>query len=245
MPNSNSFLQLGSIEVLVAYKPIKNLHLAVLPPDGRVRVSVPKDMNEDAIRTMLALRLPWIKKQKQKFKAQARQTKREYISGESVYFMGKKYKLEILYKDEPPKVYTKGKTKIILQIRPNTSVEKKEEVFNDWLRGELKPIIANMVNTWEKKLNVRALSWQIKQMKTRWGTCNNRKQTLLFNLELAKKSISCIEYVVVHELAHLLERSHNKRFIKILDTNLPKWKSLKSDLNRFILSYQEWDSHGN
>jgi predicted metal-dependent hydrolase len=240
MPNSNAFLQLGSIDVLVVYKPIKHLHLTLLPPDGRVRVSVPLDMNENAIRTMLALRLPWIKQQQKKYKSQARQTIREYISGESVYFMGKKYKLEIQYKDEVPQVYIKGKTKIILQVRPNASVAKKDEVFNDWLREQLKPVIAALVNTWEQKLNVHALSWQIKQMKTRWGTCNDKKRTILFNLELAKKPILCIEYVVVHELTHLIERTHNDKFTKILDVNLPKWKSLKDELNRFILSYQEW-----
>jgi predicted metal-dependent hydrolase len=241
MQNSNSFLQLGSIEALVVYKPIKNLHLTILPPNGRVRISAPLDMNENAIRTMLALRLPWIKKQQLKYKTQARQTKREYISGESVYFFGKKYKLEIIHKNEAPAVYIKGKTKIILQVRSGVSVNKKSEIFNDWLRGELKPIIAQMVEHWKKKLNVQVEAWQIKQMKTRWGTCNNKKQTILFNLELAKKPVGCIEYVVLHELAHLIERSHNDKFIKILDDNLPKWRSLKADLNRFILSYQKWD----
>ncbi len=240
MSNSNVFLQLGSIEVLVVYKSIKNLHLTLLPPDGRVRVSVPLDMNEDAIRTMLALRLPWIKQQQKKYKSQARQTKREYVSGESVYFLGKKYKLEIIYKNEVPRVYIKGKTKIILQVRPDASVAKKDEVFNNWLRGELKPIIVALVSTWEKKLKVKAELWQIKKMKTRWGTCNDKKRVVLFNLELAKKPVLCIEYVVVHELVHLIERSHNDKFMKILDTNLPKWRSLKDELNRFILSYQDW-----
>lgn len=241
MKNSSSYLQLGSIEALIIYKPIKNLHLAVLPPDGRVRVSAPIGMNENAIRTMLAVKLPWIKQQQKKFRAQERQTKREYISGETVYFLGRKYKLELIYKDEAPKVFIKGKTKIILQTRPNTTVDKKAEVFNDWLRQELKPIITELVTVWQKKLKVQVKSWQIKEMKTKWGTCNNRNKTILFNLELAKKPIACIEYVVVHELTHLIERTHNEHFINVLDTNLPKWRSIKDDLNRFILSYQNWN----
>ena len=241
MVNSSSYLQLGSIEALVIYKPIKHLHLAVLPPDGRVRVSAPLDMNENAIRSMLAVKLPWIKQQQKSFKAQDRQTKREYVSGEAIYFMGRKYKLELIYKDETPKVFLKGKTKIILQTRPDASADKKSEVFNDWLRRELKPLLTELVEIWQKKLNVQAKSWQVKEMKTKWGTCNHKNKTILFNLELAKKPITCIEYVVVHELAHLIERTHNERFIQILDANLPKWQSTKADLNRFILSYQNWD----
>ena len=241
MSNSSSYLQLGSIEVLVVYKPIKNLHLTILPPDGRVRVSAPENMNENTIRTMLAVKLPWIKQQQKKFRAQERQTKREYLSGETVYFLGRKYKLELTYKDEAPKVFIKGKTKIILQTRPNATVDKKAEVFNDWLRQELKPIITELVTVWKTKLKVQVKSWQIKEMKTKWGTCNNRNKTILFNLELAKKPIACIEYVVVHELTHLIERTHNEHFINVLDTNLPKWRSIKDDLNRFILSYQNWN----
>lgn len=242
MSNSSSYLQLGSIEVLVVYKPIKNLHLTILPPDGRVRVSAPENMNENTIRTMLAVKLPWIKQQQKKFRAQERQTKREYLSGETVYFLGRKYKLELIYKDEAPKVFIKGKTKIILQTRPNATVDKKAEVFNDWLRQELKPIITELVTVWKKKLKVQVKSWQIKEMKTKWGTCNNINKTILFNLELAKKPIACIEYVVVHELTHLIERTHNEHFINVLDTNLPKWRSIKDDLNRFILSYQNWNN---
>ena len=241
MKNSSSYLQLGSIEALIIYKPIKNLHLAVLPPDGRVRVSAPIGMNENAIRTMLAVKLPWIKQQQKKFRAQERQTKREYLSGETVYFLGRKYKLELAYKDEAPKVFIKGKMKIILQTRSNATVDKKAEVFNDWLRQELKPIITELVTVWKKKLKVQVKSWQIKEMKTKWGTCNNINKTILFNLELAKKPIACIEYVVVHELTHLIERTHNEHFINVLDTNLPKWRSIKDDLNRFILSYQNWN----
>ena len=242
MKNSSSYLQLGSIEALIIYKPIKNLHLAVLPPDGRVRVSAPIGMNENAIRTMLAVKLPWIKQQQKKFRAQERQTKREYLSGETVYFLGRKYKLELAYKDEAPKVFIKGKMKIILQTRSNATVDKKAEVFNDWLRQELKPIITELVTVWKKKLKVQVKSWQIKEMKTKWGTCNNINKTILFNLELAKKPIACIEYVVVHELTHLIERTHNEHFINVLDTNLPKWRSIKDDLNRFILSYQNWNN---
>ncbi len=236
----NSYLQLGPIEALIVRKPVKNLHLSILPPNGWVRVTAPQNMNDDAIRTLLALRLPWIKKQQAKFSGQQRQTKRDYVSGESHYFLGKRYKLEVIYKDEPSNITIKGKNKIILQVKPKTSVKKKQEIITDWYREELHIVLNELVDKWQKKIGVEASSWSIKQMKTRWGTCNHETAKVLFNLELSKKPISCIEYVVVHELVHLIERKHTERFVALVAKHLPKWKSLKDELNSFILSYDEW-----
>jgi predicted metal-dependent hydrolase len=238
--NTNSFLQLGTVEVSVVRKPVKNLHLSVLPPNGWVRVTAPVSMKDDAIRTLLALRLPWIKKQQAKFTGQERQARRDYITGESHYFFGKRYRLELVYKDEAPLVFFKGKSKIVLQVRPESSVVKRQEVMTEWYRQELHKVVDGLVTKWQKKMGVRANFWGIKRMKTRWGTCNHKQKRILINLELVKKPVVCTEYVVVHELLHLVERKHNDRFTVLMTKYLPKWKSLKEELNKFILSYEEW-----
>jgi predicted metal-dependent hydrolase len=230
-----STLTVGSQEVLVHFKPIKNLHLSVMPPNGTVKVSAPLKMSENEIQQMLALKLPWIKKQQKKFHDQARQTPREYVSGETHYFLGQPYRLEVIEKNEAAKVFICGKSKLVLQIRPNTPAEKRAEILNGWYRAELRGVLEKMLVGWQEKIGKSFAGWKIKEMKTRWGTCNQRKQTALFNLELAKKPLPCVEYVVVHELAHLIERKHNDRFKAILDQHLPKWRSLKEELNRFIL----------
>jgi predicted metal-dependent hydrolase len=238
--STNSYLQLGTVEALVVRKPIKNLHLSVLPPNGWVRISAPERMKDDAIRTLIALRLPWIKKQQAKFAGQERQTKRDYVSGESHYFFGKRYRLELVYKDDVPAVSLKGKNKIVLQVRPKSSVAKRHEVMLDWYRQELHKAVDDLIAKWQKKLGVRANFWAIKRMKTRWGTCNHKRGRILINLELAKKPLACTEYVVVHELLHLVEKKHNDKFVALMTKHLPKWKSIKEELNRFILSYEEW-----
>ncbi len=238
--STNSYLQLGTIEALVVRKPIKNLHLSVLPPNGWVRVTAPAGMKDDAIRTLLALRLPWIKKQQIKFFNQERQTKREFVFGESHYFLGRRYRLEVSFKNATQKVYVKGGNKIILQVRQGNTTEKRKEIMMEWYRKELRPIIEELVYKWEQKTGVKSESWSIRQMKTRWGTCNHKTGKLLFNLELAKKPINCIEYVVVHELLHLVENKHNKNFVDLMEKYLPKWQSIKNDLNSCILSFEEW-----
>jgi predicted metal-dependent hydrolase len=238
--STNSYLQLGSIEVLIVRKPVKNLHLSILPPAGRVRVTSPERMKDDAIRTLLATRLPWIKKQQRKFAGQERQTKRGYLSGESHYFFGKRHRLELLYKPEVPSVALKGKNKIILQVRPKSSIVKRQEVLTKWYREQLYPVVEELMTKWQQEIGVKANSWSIKQMKTRWGTCNHKTARVLINLELAKKPIACIEYVVVHELLHIIEKKHDERFVALMNKYFPKWRSVKEELNRFILSHEEW-----
>ena len=238
--NTNSHLQLGTVEALVVRKPIKNLHLSVLPPNGWVRVTAPHGMKDDAIRTLIVLRLPWIKKQQAKFSGQERQTKREYVSGESHYLFGKRYRLELVHKDEVPAVSLKGKSKIVLQVRQNSLVAKRHEVMIEWYRQELHTVVSELIDKWQKLIGVEASHWGIKRMKTRWGTCNHERGRIMINLELAKKSITCTEYVVVHELLHLIEKKHNDKFIALMTKHIPKWKSIKEDLNSFILSYEDW-----
>lgn len=238
--STNSYLQLGSIEVLVVRKPIKNLHLSVLPPAGRVRVASPENMKDDAIRTLIATRLPWIKRQQNKFVCQERQTKRDYVSGESHYFFGKRYRLELVYKDAVPDVFLKGNNKMILQVRPKSPAAKRHEVMAEWYRKQLHPVVSGFMDKWQEKIGVKATHWGIMQMKTRWGTCNNKLARILFNLELAKKPSPCVEYVVVHELLHLIEKKHNDKFATLMSGYIPKWRSIKEELNSFVLSYEEW-----
>lgn len=240
MSTNSCLLQIGSMEVLVVRKPIKNLHLSILPPDGKIRVSSPLQMKDDAIRTLIATRISWIRKQKAKFAAQTRQTPREFVSGEDHYFFGQRYRLEVLHKDEPPKVFLKGKNRIILQVRPNTTLERREEIMMDWYRGELRPVAEDLLKKWQKTIGVQVRLWGIKKMKTRWGTCNQKALRILLNLELIKKPSGCIEYVIVHELLHLIEKKHNENFVKLMTKHLPNWRSRKEELNRFILSHEEW-----
>lgn len=240
--STSSYLQLGSIEVLVVRKPVKNLHLSVLPPSGHVRVTSPENMKDDAIRTLIVTRLPWIKKQQGKFIGQERQTKRGYVSGESHYFFGKRYRLELICDEATPTVSLKGKNKIILQVRPKSPVGKRHEVMTEWYREQLHSVIDKMMVKWQKKIGVDAAHWGIKQMKTRWGTCNHKRARILINLELTKKPIACVEYVVVHELLHLKEKKHNEKFVALMTKYIPKWRSIKDELNSFMLSYEEWEN---
>ena len=240
MSTNQSLLQVGGIEAVVLYKPVKNLHLNVLPPVGKVRVTAPQNMNDDAIRTFLATRISWIKKMQAKFKGQERQTPREYLSGETYYFFGKKYKLEVSEMDVTPSIEIKGKTKILLYIRPKTNTLRREETMQDWYRDELRVFLEKAIDKCERKIGVKVNDWGIRRMKTRWGTCNYKRKKVLFNLELAKKPENCIEYVVLHELLHLIEEKHSEKFTALLNKYMPKWKNEKEELNRLILSHEEW-----
>src|ERR1700687_2301281 len=239
MSTNSCLLQIGSIEVLVVRKPIKNLHLAVLPPTGKVRVSSPLHMKDDAIRSLIATRIPWIRKQRAKFAAQERETPREYLSGETHYVLGRPHRLEVVYEDSPPSARVKGKNRIVLQVRRNSSPVRREEVLMEWYRNELRGISEELMGRWQNRIGVAARSWGIKRMKTRWGTCNQKAGRIWLNLELIKKPLVCIEYVVVHELLHLIEKKHSDRFVALMTKHLPRWRSLKEELNRFMLSHEE------
>lgn len=241
MSTNSCMLQVGNIEALVIHKPIKNLHLSVLPPLGKVRVSAPIAMKDDAIRILLATRLLWIKRQQEKFKTQERQTPREYVSGESHYYWGKRYRLEVIYNDKPSGVTLKGKDKIILSVRPNSDRAKREQVMMDWYRKELRGIANGLIEHWQKTINVRVKEWGIKRMKTRWGTCNQKAGRIWLNLELAKKPEHCLDFIIAHEMTHLLERGHNNRFKAHMDKFIPRWRQYKEELNQSILSYELWD----
>jgi len=197
-------------------------------------------MKDDAIRTLLATKLGWINKHKARFNSQLRQTPRQYVSGESHYFLGRRYRFEVVHEDRPARVELKGKNKIVLFVRPESSVVRREQAMLEWYRKELRVLAAELLAKWQTKIGVQPSTWGIKRMKTRWGTCNQKAGRIWLNLELAKKPISSIEYVVVHELLHLIEKKHNERFVALMNQHLPKWRSEKQELNRFILSHEEW-----
>lgn len=234
-------INVSDVTIDVVRKAIKNIHLAVYPPTGRVRIAAPLQINDDAIRLFAISKLGWIKRRRRKFEGQERISPREYKNRESHYFQGKRYLLNIIEADAPPKVVLKNKTYIALYIRPNTYRAKRHEIMSEWYRLQLKKQIPELVKKWEKIMNVKVGEWQVKLMKTKWGSCNIEKKRIWLNLELAKKPLNCLEFIVVHEMAHLLERHHNDRFLYYMDGYLPNWKRLKTELNKLPVSHAEWN----
>ena len=234
-----SDLQLGELTIQVIQKDIKNVHLSVYPPDGKVKVSAPSSMPLDNLRVFVISKLTWIRKQQQKLQAQARETARDYVERESHYFKGERYLLKIIEHKHPPKVVLDHST-MMLYIRRNTATEKRAAILNEWYRGQLKQQIPDLIQKYEKLMDVSVKEFGVKKMKTKWGTCNPVAQRIWLNLELAKKPIELLEYVVVHEMVHLLERSHNRRFVLLMDKFMPKWKFYKDELNRLPISHVNW-----
>jgi len=230
----------SQLSIDVVRKDIKNMHLAVYPPTGRVRIAAPLRVNDEAVRLFAISKIGWIRKNQRKFESQDRQSPRQFKERESHYFQGKRYLLRVIEQESSPKVVFKTKTYIDLYIRPNSKIEQKQTILNQWYRSELKKLIPPIIEKWEKKMDVTVEDWQVKQMKTKWGTCNIEKKRIWINLELAKKPILCLEYIVVHEMIHLLERKHNDRFLALIERFMPQWKFYKEELNRLPVSHGEW-----
>lgn len=235
-----SQITVSNITVDVVRKDIKNMHLAVYPPTGRVRIAAPVRMSDDAIRLFAISKLGWIKRNQRKFESQERVPPREYKERESHYFQGHRYLLRIKETDGAGYVDLTGKTYLDLYVRKNASFENKQRVINEWHRTELKNMLPDMIEDWENKIGVKVEACTIKQMKTKWGSCNIEKKRILLNLELAKKPIRCLEYILVHEMIHLLERNHNDRFRNCMDKFLPNWKQIKDELNKIPVSHADW-----
>lgn len=228
-------ITVNRIPVEVEWKEIKNIHLTVYPPDARVHISAPMNMQKDSIRLYIITKLGWINKRIEMILNQARQTGREYVSGENHYYKGIRYRLNVVYQQAPPAVSFNGTQFINLYIREGSNIEKRAEVMREWYRSELKATLPPIIEKWEEILKAKANHWEVKQMKTLWGSCNHKTKRLIFNLELIKKPTHCIEYIVAHEMTHLVERLHNSRFTAILDAHIPNWRMLKDELNEFII----------
>jgi len=230
---------LGKMSVDVVQKDIKNIHLSVHPPSGRVRISAPLRLDLDTIRVFAVSKISWIKKQQNKLRSQNREAPRDYITRESHFFLGKRYLLEVIEENAPANVILKHET-IELHVRLGTSTEKRRTILEGWYRRQLKEIVSEMIVKWEKKIRVSVNQFGIKKMRTRWGTCNIQAKRVWLNLELAKKPRHSLEYILVHEMMHLLERHHNERFVAYMDKFIPNWRSYKEELNRLPISHTDW-----
>lgn len=233
-------ITVSNIKIDVVRKDIKNIHLAVYPPTGRVRIAAPIRVNEDAIRLFAVSKLGWIRRHQRKFEGQERLSPREYKNRESHYFQGKRYLLNVIEAEAPPKVVLRSKTYMDLYVRPETPIAKRHEIMNEWNRDQLKKQIPALIEKWEKRLDITLKDWRVKLMKTKWGSCSRECGRIWINLELAKKPIHCLEYIIVHEMVHLVERHHNDRFLTYMDSYLPNWKQIKTELNILPVSHADW-----
>lgn len=234
-------ITVSGINVQIVRKEIKNLHLAVYPPNGHVRVAVPVNITDDNVRLAVVSKLSWIKKQQQDFKDQPRQTERLYISGECHYYLGKQYRLEVIEREGKPEVQHLKSGKIKIFVKPGASVATKEKLITQWYRGQLKAAIPSLLDKWQPKVGKYTADWGIKKMRTKWGSCNIEQRRIWLNLELAKKPLECLEYILVHELVHLHERNHNERFKALMDQLLPNWPARRKLLNTAPLAHEHWE----
>lgn len=237
----SSFIEVAGIKVEVVRKAIKHLHIAVYPPHGRVRLAAPIWVKNEAIRLAILERLAWIKRHQEKFADQPRQSEREMVNGETHWFQGRKYRLDVRDVSGREAVILTGLATIGLAVHPGSNAERRLEVLDRWYRKQLKLALVPILAKWEQILGVKATSWGVRKMRTRWGSCNPVAKRLWFNLELAKKSSECLEYVVVHELVHLLERHHNVRFKDFMNHFLPQWPRIRDELNASPLGHEPWE----
>ena len=232
-------LSLGDVTVEVVLKNIKNIHLSVYPPTGRVRISAPIRTEPDAIRLFALSKLGWIRAQQRKIQAQPRETTREYLERESHYVWGKRYLLELHEHRAAPKVEISHKA-LELWVKPETPSDTRAALLEGWYRDRLREVAGPLIATWQTKLDVEVESLVVRRMKTRWGSCTPARRSIRLNTDLAKKPPMCLEYVVVHELVHLLEPSHNRRFVSLMNEHLPNWAACRDELNRLPVRHENW-----
>ncbi len=223
-------LNIDGVVIDVVVKKIRNVRLGVYPPDGRVKLSVPKRLNPDLAKAFVVSKLPWIKKQQARLRDMARQAPRTLVDGEFQYLFGRKYTLKVVDNKSAGGVVVSG-TALELHIRKNTSVVGRRKIMSEWYRSELKKAIPGLMRKWEARIGVSASGFGVKSMKTRWGSCNRRTRMIWINLELARRSEIFLEYVIVHELVHLLEPGHNDRFRKYMSEFIPEWRKYRRELN--------------
>ena len=233
-------IEVSGLSVEVVRKDIKHFYIGVHPPSGRVRVSAPLRFDDETVRMAVISRLGWIRRKQAAFAKQERQSQREFVTGESHYFAGKRYLLDVTEHNRPPTVHLLNNTKIGLSVRPGTDRAKREAIFHRWYRQQLHAQVPPLLTKWEPKLGVSVNEVRIKRMKTLWGSCNVEAKRIWLNLELAKKPNSCLVYVLVHEMVHLLEREHSDRFRELMDRFLPQWRSYRDELNRAPLAHESW-----
>ncbi len=232
-------IKLGEITVDVVKKGIKNIHLSVYPPTGQVRISAPFRMDLDNIRVFAITKLGWIKSQQQKLCEQARETPREYLNRESHYVWGKRYLLTVSESDQSSFVELKH-NRMLLRVRPGTDEYKKQAIVAKWYRVQLRQVVPLLIAKWEPLICVKVEQFFVQRMKTKWGSCNSGTHSIRLNTDLAKKPQECLEYIVVHEMVHILEPTHNARFVAQMDRFMPNWQFYREVLNRLPVRHEHW-----
>lgn len=232
-------VELGDIDVDVVLKDIKNVHLSVHPPTGRVRIAAPSRMNMETIRLFAISRLDWIKRQQRKLRDQERETPREYLERESHYVWGKRYLLSVVEADEPPFIELTAK-RMQLHVRPHSDRSKRRQIMEDWYRDQVRTAAAELITRWTPRIGVSVARLYVRRMKTRWGSCNSRAAAIRLNTDLAKKPRECLEYITVHEMIHILEPTHNDRFRTLMTRHMPDWEIRRQVLNRLPVRHEEW-----
>jgi predicted metal-dependent hydrolase len=232
-------LQLGEIAVEVVLKGIKNIHLSVYPPAGKVRISAPSRMTLDTIRVFAISKLGWIKQQQEKLRQQERETPREYLDRESHFVWGKRYLLKLIECDEPPSIELKH-SRMFLRLRSGTPENKKQAVVEEWYRKQIREAVPPLIAKWEPVIGVKVEKFFVQKMKTKWGNCNSVSKSIRLNTDLATKPPQCLEYIVVHEMSHLMVRHHNEQFYNVMNKCLPGWRSLRQMLNDAPLAHTDW-----
>ncbi len=238
MANQQSIIKFSNIEVDVIRKDIKNMHLSVYPPTGKVRLAAPISLDNEVLRLFAISKLGWIKKNIKNFEEQPRETAREFINGESHFFRGQRYLLK-LEKGTPSRIELSGK-KMKMVVSYKSTKTSKERLLRNFYREQLNQVLPELITKWEKVIGVKSASYGIKLMKTKWGACNIEEKKIWLNLELAKKPVICLEYIIVHELVHLLERNHNDRFVHHMNTFMPQWRAHRDDLNNLPVAHDDW-----
>lgn len=239
MSSASAYLTVAGLGVDVVYKDIKNMHISVYPPVGRVRVAAPESTSEDTIRLAIVQRLPWIKRQREELQRAERQTKREMQSGETHHVWGQRYRLDVSRASGNHHVEIQGQT--LWVVTPaGSDADEKRATLDRWYRRELKAVVSTLLAKWQPIVGAEADKIVVRRMKTKWGTCIAGSKTIWLNPELAKKNPRCLEYIVVHELAHLHERTHNDRFVALMDEYLPDWRARRDELNEAPLADEEW-----
>ncbi|KJR10091.1 M48 family metallopeptidase [Gordonia sihwensis] len=239
MSTANAYLTVRGIDIDVIYKDIKNLHIGVYPPLGRVRVAAPNRLDDDQVRLAVIQRLPWIKRQRDKLRSAERQSEREMITGESHYVWGIRRRLKVVERPGRAHFEIDGE-RLVLYVPADTPPDKRRIYLDQWYRDQLRQEIPDLIAKWEQTLDVTVPKWTIRRMKTKWGSCNRETRHIWFNAELAKKHPDCLEYIVVHEMTHFFERNHGERFTSLMDQYLPNWRRRREQLNAAPLSAEEW-----
>lgn len=233
-------IDLGNMQVEIVRKDIKNLHLSVLPPSGKVRIAAPAHMNLDTIRVFAISKLAWIRSQQRKMQAQEREAPREYLDRESHYVWGRRYLLKRVEKDAAPAIELKH-NKLVMQVRPGTDEARCQAILEGWYREQIRAAVPALIYKWEPVMGVKVGRVFVQRMKTKWGSCNSKSCAIRLNTDLAKKPPECLEYIVVHEMAHLIEAAHNARFTALMDLFMPQWQHLRRQLNQLPVRHEEWE----